>query len=60
MLRHTAIARRIAIAAQLVVAVLAIVATVVFIYVLLHTPPAPGSSEQPRPAITQGEVDRGM
>ncbi|MBP2187211.1 hypothetical protein [Nocardia goodfellowii] len=44
--------RRLAIAAQLVVAVLAIAATVVFVYFLLHSAPAPGSTEAPRPAIT--------
>ncbi|GAB2671057.1 hypothetical protein GCM10027088_57360 [Nocardia goodfellowii] len=52
MVRHSAVSRRLAIAAQLVVAVLAIAATVVFVYFLLHSAPAPGSTEAPRPAIT--------
>ncbi|MEV0252057.1 hypothetical protein AB0H76_36110 [Nocardia sp. NPDC050712] len=55
MVRYSAVSRLLAIAAQLIVAVLAIVATVVFIYLLVHTAPTPGSSQVPRPAITEGE-----
>ncbi|MEU8897040.1 hypothetical protein [Nocardia sp. NPDC048505] len=60
MLRHSAVARRLALAAQLVVAVLAIVATVFFIYLLLHAAPTPGTSDAPRPAITEGHPHRVM
>ncbi|WP_194817542.1 hypothetical protein [Nocardia sp. XZ_19_385] len=60
MLRHSAVSRRLAIAAQLVVAVLALAATVVFIYLLLQSAPSPGTSEAPRPAITQGHPHRSM